>query len=160
MTTFYSPLMLHKLWTQTHTHSDSECTLLPLVCWWKARWECGAAPGAIWQSHRHLHNVIFYLISHSKCNQKLMRALSCLADWQHDIALTPNTGALHPNDAILKPSLCSYTNTIHNAQRVCVCVSVCVERARVPQRKSGCVCVHRFHIVSPREREVISSFRN
>ena len=30
-----------------------------------------------------------------------MRAQSCLADWQHDSALTPNTDVLHPNDAIL-----------------------------------------------------------
>jgi len=61
----------------------------------------GAVPWAIWQRHRHLHNVIFYLITHPKCNQKLMRAQSCLADWQHDSALTPNTDVLHPNDAIL-----------------------------------------------------------
>jgi len=58
------------------------------------------APAAIWQRHRHLHNVRFYLISHSKCNQKLMRALSCLADWQHDSAVTPNTAAPRPSDAI------------------------------------------------------------
>lgn len=37
----------------------------------------------------------------------------------------------------------------------CVCVYVCGG-----QRKGGCVCVHCFHIVSPREREIISSFRN
>lgn len=104
------------------TAAHTQTTGFPLVLWRRVRWEGGAAPEAIWQGQRHLHNVIFYLISHSKCNQKPMRALSCLADWQHDITLTPNTSALHPNDAILKPSLCSYT--IHNY--MCVCVSVCV----------------------------------
>lgn len=133
------------------------CTLLPLVCWRQAgQAGVGAAPGAIWQRHRHLHNVIFYLISHSKCNQKLMRALSCLADWQHDSALTPNINALHPNDAILKPSLCSYRNPIYN----CVC-----ERRR--QTGSGCVfivllCVHErgeelHHLVTENGRETKST---
>lgn len=111
--------------------AHTQTTEFPLVLWRRVRWEGGAAPEAIWQGHRHLHNVIFYLISHSKCNQKLMRALSCLADWQHDITLTPNTGALHPNDAILKPSWCSYSNTVHkcvcvdsrDCVRVCTCVS-------------------------------------
>lgn len=109
----------------THTHTKS-ARGWPPVCWGggKAGWERGAAPGAIWQRHRHLHNVIFYLISHSKCNQKLMRALSCLADWQHDIALTPNTGALHPNDAILKPTLRCFC-TKHNSH-----LHACVQRAR------------------------------
>lgn len=83
-------------------------------------WEGGAAPEAIWQGHTHLHNVIFYLISHSKCNQKPMRARSCLADWQHDISLTPNTGALHPNDARVKPSLLPHKHR----SRLCVCVCV------------------------------------
>lgn len=34
---------------------------------------------------------------------------------------------------------------------------VCVEGR---ERVCVCVCVHCFHIVSPREREIISSFRN
>lgn len=139
--TLFSLLLINKMWThiQAHTHAHTECIKLPLVCRRKARWECGAAPGAIWQRHRHLHNVIFYLISHSKCNQKLMRALSCLADWQHDIALTPNTGKPHPNDAILKPSLCSCTNT-----SVCVCVE---GRERV----GVCVCSLLSYCESQRE---------
>lgn len=52
-----------------------------------------------------------------------MRALSCLADWQHDIALTPNTATLHPNDAILK----TMAVLLHKHNSACVCVRVCVE---------------------------------
>lgn len=47
-----------------------------------------------------------------------MRALSCLADWQHDSTLTPNTETPHPNDAILKRSLCSCTNPIHKYENL------------------------------------------
>lgn len=95
----------------------------------------GAVPRAIWQRHRHLHNVIFYLISRSKCNQKLMRTPSCLADWQHDSALTPNTDAPHPNDAILKPPLCSYTYPIHISK--CGSEKEEEERAKERGREGG-----------------------
>lgn len=110
-------------WARTQTHIYVLHTWLPLgvleAGWVRAgSWVRGAVPGAIWQRHTHLHNVVFYLISHSKCNQKLMRAPSCFGDWQHDSALTPYADVPHPNDAILKPSPCSYTNPTHNSRCV------------------------------------------
>lgn len=116
---FHPFILTLSLLAHTHTHTHKAGALCCPRCAGGGRaGSCRAAPGAIWQRLSHLHNVIFYLISPSKCNQKLMRAPSCLADWQHDIALTPNTATLHPNDPILKTMAATHNNNSY----LCVCV--------------------------------------
>lgn len=52
-------------------------------------------PGPYGERH-HLHNVIFYLIRHSKCDQNLMKIFMWKSDWWYMIALWPKMRPLHP----------------------------------------------------------------